>query len=156
MVLLSLAALGVGAYGVANFYAPQFGTEVLGRHMRPRAPRLKQGACEGGPLVPVGCLAVAVRCHWLLTAPPPARRARAGAHLQRDALGLREHGAGPLHPLPQPPPRHAPLHLRLVRAHGRHRRSDVCCELRVRFGFSVYSYVYVCVLCAHRDTDGHA
>lgn len=29
MVLLSLAALGVGAYGVANFYSPKFGVVVL-------------------------------------------------------------------------------------------------------------------------------
>ncbi len=29
MVLLSLAALGVGMYGVANFHAPKFGTEVF-------------------------------------------------------------------------------------------------------------------------------
>jgi ABC-type uncharacterized transport system permease subunit len=29
MVLLSLAALGVGAYGVANFYAAKFGTELV-------------------------------------------------------------------------------------------------------------------------------
>jgi hypothetical protein len=29
MVLLSLAALGVGAYSIANFHAPKFGTVVF-------------------------------------------------------------------------------------------------------------------------------
>ncbi len=29
MVLLALAALGVGAYGVANFHAPKFGTVLF-------------------------------------------------------------------------------------------------------------------------------
>ena len=29
MVLLALAALGVGAYSVANFYSPKFGTVLV-------------------------------------------------------------------------------------------------------------------------------
>ena len=29
MVLLTLSALGVGAYGIANFHAPEFGSVVI-------------------------------------------------------------------------------------------------------------------------------